>query len=421
MLLDNFLSKFVQTTDYPTLDAMYYLMNKLGNPEKHLKFVHVAGTNGKGSICEMLNQILINSNYKVGKFISPHLFVSNESIAINNIDISDDEFEKYLTLFEKLSQDYLKETSREVTRFEILTSLAILYFADNNCDIVILEVGLGGMYDCTNIVHSLISVFGSISFDHTAILGNTLEEIAIQKAGIIKENSNTVLFSQAALPVIEKTCKEKNSKLYVLNNDELSNYSFDSKYQYFDFKNYKDLKINLKGKKQLENTAVAITCIEVLNRNGFSIPKDAIYSGLSSIVHPARFEIIKENPLIIFDGAHNENAMDNFVNTVKDLYPDKTKTFVVSIITTKDYKADLKLLLENFENCKFIVTNGTIEGKFFEAQTLYDFAKSLNTSNSLKMMDFEDCINDLSNLNSNVNFVIGSFYVYDKFMKIIKK
>lgn len=417
MNLDNFLSNYIQTTDYPTLDAMIYLMKKLDNPEKKLKFVHIAGTNGKGSICEMVNQILINSNYKVGKFISPHLFESNESISINNINITDSEFENYKSLFEKISQDYFKDTKREVTRFEILTSLAILYFAENNCDIVVFEVGLGGMYDCTNIVDSLISAFGSIALDHTAILGNTIEEVATQKAGIIKENSNTVIFDQPALPVIKKTCLEKKADLAVLKDSDLSNYSFDKNYQYFDFKDYKNLKINLKGKKQLENVAVAITCIEILNKNGFSIPKDSIYSALSNISHPARFEIIKETPLIIFDGAHNENAMENFVQTVQNLYPNISKTFMISLLTTKNYKADLKLLLENFENCNFIFTNGTIKDKFWNNKTLYDFAKELNTSNNLKMLEFEKGI---KLLNSDVNFIVGSFYVYDKTKELLK-
>ena len=416
MLLDNFLSKFVQTTDYPTLDAMKFLMEKLDNPEKKIKFIHVAGTNGKGSICEMLNQILINSNYKVGKFISPHLLVSNESISINNINISDSKFEEYKEIFDTLSNNYFKETNRHVTRFEILTSLAIKYFADNKCDIVVLEVGLGGMYDCTNIVNSLISVFGSIALDHTSILGNTIEEIATQKAGIIKENSNTVIFEQPALPIIEKTCQEKNSKLHILSEKDLSNYHFDKNYQYFDFKNYKNIKINLKGKKQLENASVAITCIEILNKNGFNIPLKAIYSGLSSITHPARFEILKENPLIIFDGAHNENAMDNFVKTVHTLYPHENKTFMVSIITTKDYKSDLKLLLNNFKNCTFIFTNGTIKDKFWNSKILYDYAKSLSTINNLEILDFETGI---KNLNSEVNFIVGSFYTYEKTKELL--
>ena len=271
------------------------------------------------------------------------------------------------------------------------------------------------MYDCTNIVNSLISAFGSIALDHTAILGNTIKEVAIQKAGIIKENSNTVIFNQPALSIIEKTCLEKNAKLTVLYNNNLSNYKFDEKYQYFDFKKYENLKINLKGKKQLENAAVAITCIEILNSNGFSISKVSIYEGLSNISHPARFEMIKENPLIIFDGAHNENAMKNFVQTVQYLYPNYSKTFMVSIITTKNYKADLKILLENFEGCNFIFTNGTIKDKFWNNKLLYDFAKELNTSNNLKTLEFAE---GFKLLNSEVNFIVGSFYVYNKIKKM---
>ncbi len=417
MSLGDFLSKFIQTTDYPTLDAMQYLMKNLGSPEKKLKFVHIAGTNGKGSICEMLNKVLMLSNYKVGKFISPHLFVSNESICINNIQITDTEFLKYKDTFEKLSQNYFEETGRKVTRFEILTSLAILYFSQNNCDIVILETGLGGLYDCTNIVDSLISVFGSISLDHTAILGNTIEEIATQKAGIIKSNSNTVIFEQPALPIIEKTCKEKNSNLNIIKNTEISNYSFDRDYQYFDYLDYKKLVINLKGKKQIENASIVVKCIEILNNNGFDISKNNLYEGIKNITHPARFEKIHANPTIIFDGAHNENAMINFVETVKNLYKTESKSFLVSIITTKNYKTILNILLQTFENSTFIFTNGTDDNKFFKGQLLYDYAKSLNSSNKLELEAFE---NGLLKMNSEINFVIGSFYSYEKAKKLLK-
>lgn len=416
MILDEFLSQFVQTTDYPTLDAMHYLMNKLNSPQKNLKFVHVAGTNGKGSICEMLNKTLILSNYKVGKFISPHLFVSNESICINDIQITDEEFLEYRDIFQELSEKYFEETDRKVTRFEILTSLAILYFAKNNCDIVVLEVGLGGLYDCTNIVHSLISVFGSIGFDHTAILGNTIEEIATQKAGIIKENSNTVIFEQKALGVIEKTCKEKNSNLNVIRNNDISNYHFDSNYQYFDYLNYKNIAVNLKGKKQIENASVAIKCFEILNKNGFNISSDTIYTAFKNLVRPACFEEISSNPKIIFDGAHNENAMPNFVETVKSLYNNKSKTFLVSIITTKDYKAVLKILLGAFKNSTFIFTDGTDENKFFKGQVLYDYAKTLNTSNTLEIETFE---NGFKKLNYEINFIVGSFYTYEKTKELL--
>lgn len=403
MLLDNFLSQFVQTTDFPTLDAMEYLMKHLGSPEKALKFIHIAGTNGKGSICEMLNNILMLSNYKVGKFMSPHLVVSNESICINNVQITDNEFLEYKERFEKLAQDYFNETKRSLTRFEILTALGILYFKEHNCDIVLLEVGLGGMYDCTNIVNSLISVFGSIGFDHTAILGNTLEEIASQKAGIIKDNSNTVIFEQPAIPVIKEVCDNKKSKLHIIENKEITNYSFDSSYQYFDYLDFKNLCINLKGKKQIENACIAIECSNILEENGFKIKKETIYEALKTVTHSARFEELSKTPRIIFDGAHNENAIHNFIETVNALFPKENKTFLVSIITTKDYKTILNLLLNGFDNCTFIFTDGTDDTKFFKAQILYDYAKTLNTSNILEISDFKSGIQKLQ---SKINFIV---------------
>ena len=224
--LDKYLNNFKLSTDFPSLDGTLYLLNTLDNPHQKLKFVHVAGTNGKGSITEMLNKVLINSGYKVGKFISPHLKLANESICINNIPIENDIVPYYVNLFTKTEKQFIKEYNRGFTRFEITTALAIDYFYKQNCDIVILEVGLGGLYDCTNVVHPIVSAFGSISFDHMQVLGNTLEEIAYQKAGIIKENSNSVIFNQEACNVIKKVATEKNNHLRIINHDEISNYSF---------------------------------------------------------------------------------------------------------------------------------------------------------------------------------------------------
>lgn len=406
MILDDFLSNFVQTTDYPTLDAMYFIMNKLNNPQKNLKFIHIAGTNGKGSICEMLNKILILSGYRVGKFISPHLFESNESISVNNTNITDFEFEKYINIFQEISKKYCLETNRKITRFEILTSLAILYFYEQKCDIVVLEVGLGGLYDCTNIVNSIISIFGSISFDHTAILGNTLEEIAIQKAGIIKENSNTIIFEQPAVNIIKKVCLEKNSNLILISNSDINNYYFNKDYQYFDFDNYKQIAINLKGKKQIENACIAIKCCEILEQYNFKFSKSNILEALKTVKHMARFEIINQKPLIIFDGGHNENALQNFSDTVCNLYNNETKCFLISMITTKDYEKNLSILLNRFENCHFIFATGPDKIKFIDGKILYEYAKSLNTKNFL---EYDSLENGIKKLNYDANFIVRKF------------
>ncbi len=419
MNLDEFLLQFKQTTDYPTLDGMKYIMKKLNNPEKHIKFIHVAGTNGKGSICEMLNAIFINSNMVTGKFISPHLIHSNESICINNIQITNSEFNSYLPIFQKIINDYKLESNREFTRFEILTSIAILHFFNKKCNIAILEVGLGGLYDCTNIITPLISVFGSISFDHTNILGSTVKEIATQKAGIIKENSNSVIFEQEALDVIKQTCISKNNTLFINTSKDITNYSIDKNYQYFTYKNNYNLCINLKGKKQLENASNVITCIETLNQKyNFNISKNIIESSLKSIFHPARFEKISNNPIIIFDGAHNMNAIENFLDTIKNSYPDNKKTFVISIITTKDYKEILNLIIKEFPNSNFIFTNGNNIDKFWNPEILYNEAsKILKSNKNISISSLNDALLNLSS--DNINFVVGSFYSYKSVKEIL--
>lgn len=427
--LDDYLKDFVQTTDFPSLDAMEYIMKKLGNPQKDLKFIHVAGTNGKGSICEMLSQTLTNAGYKTGKFISPHLLVSNESICIDNAMITDEKIQNYIPIFNDIVENFEKEYSRKATRFEILTSMAILYYKENNCDICILETGLGGLYDCTNIVDSIISVFGSISFDHVSILGNSLSEIAVQKAGIIKPNSDTVIFNQDdnVVNVMKRTCIAKNSTLHLLENDDVSNYSVNGTNQIFDFKDYKNIEINLIGLKQLENTSVVLECFEILkNKYGFNISDDSIRSSLKNIKHPARFEQLSKTPNIIFDGAHNENAMKNLVNSINTYYSNtKKKCFIFSVLTTKKYKdvlQELKQLIDKYD-CNLILTSGIPnETPYVSKEELFKTALELGFSSSkIQMQDFNEAImNSLNNYSNCDIFVIGSFYVYNDVLKIIE-
>ena len=425
--LDDYLKDFVQTTDFPSLDAMEYIMNKLGNPEKDLKFIHIAGTNGKGSICEMLSQTLTNAGYITGKFISPHLLVSNESICIDNVMISNEKVQAYIPIFNKIIADFEKEKSRKVTRFEILTSMAILYYKENNCDICVLETGLGGLYDCTNIVNSIISVFGSISFDHVSILGNSLSEIAVQKAGIIKQNSDTVIFNQNndVINIMRKTCIDKNSTLHLLNNSDISNYSVNGTNQIFNFKNYESIEINLIGLKQIENASVVLECFEILkNKYGFTIPEEIIKSSLKSIQHPARFEQLSKSPNIIFDGAHNENAMRNLVNSINTYYSNnKKKCFIFSILTTKKYKAvleELKPIIDKYD-CNLIFTSGIPnETPYVPKEELLKTALDLRfDSSKLKVQDFYASINSLNNYQDCDVFIIGSFYVYNDVVRLL--
>lgn len=418
--LDTYLDSFKQTTDFPSLDGTLYLLNSLDNPHKNLKFIHVAGTNGKGSIVEMLNNILINSNLKVGKFISPHLIRANESICINNTQIDNSSLPFYINKFTEVEKEFIKKYNRTFTRFEIITALAIDYFYKNNTDIVILEVGLGGLFDCTNVITPIVSVFGSISFDHTQILGNSLKEIAIQKGGIIKENSKSVIFNQEATKYIQKIADKKNNTLKVIYENEISNYSFDKDYQYFEYENIK-YKINLKGKKQIENATTVLNVIKILRENNFNIEKDTILNSLSNIIHPGRFETINKSPLVIFDGAHNDNALSNFMEATNSLYKDIDKTFIVSIIKTKDYPKMINALFNNYPNSTFIFTSGNNEKKFFSKETLYTYANDVKNKLDLNVILRKDEIINIKNhLSNNVNFIIGSFYVYNTVINLFK-
>lgn len=418
--LDTYLDSFKQTTDFPSLDGTLYLLNSLDNPHKKLKFIHVAGTNGKGSIVEMLNNILINSNLKVGKFISPHLIRANESICINNTQIDNSSLPFYINKFTEVEKEFIKKYNRTFTRFEIITALAIDYFYKNNTDIVILEVGLGGLFDCTNVITPIVSVFGSISFDHTQILGNSLKEIAIQKGGIIKENSKSVIFNQEATKYIQKIADEKNNTLKVIYENEISNYSFDKDYQYFEYENIK-YKINLKGKKQIENATTVLNVIKILKENNFNITNDTILNSLSNIIHPGRFETINKSPLVIFDGAHNDNALSNFMEAVNSLYKDIDKTFIVSIIKTKDYQKMINTLFNNYPNSTFIFTSGNNEKKFFSKETLYTYAYDVKNKLNLNViLKKDEIINIKNHISNNVNFIIGSFYVYNTVINLFK-
>ena len=346
MDVEKYLSKFYKTTENPTLKAMEFFMEKFNHPEKRLKFIHIAGTNGKGSTAEMLTNILIKAGYKVGKFMSPHLVKSTERMSVQNNDITYEEMESLIKRIEPEIEEYQKMNNTKVTLFELETTMAMIYFAENNCDLVVLETGLGGLYDCTNIVNPLISVITSIGYDHMKVLGNTLVEIAEQKAGIIKENSETVFALSEENDVNEKikqTCLKKHNKLHTVKKEDIKNYEYNQEYQKFDYKEYKKITVNLKGEKQIINASICIECIQILRDKSYEISEEALRSGLNTVIHKGRFEIIHQKPLMIFDGAHNKPAIENFVNTVNMYYKNNSKVYIISILNSKDYDMILKI------------------------------------------------------------------------------
>lgn len=422
MNIDEYLNTFSKFTKDPNLDAMKYLMEKFDNPQKKLKIVHVAGTNGKGSICEMLASVLENTEYKVGKFISPHLIRFNDGIYINNKEITDEEVEEILIPLSKEITNYNKTHKVPVKWFEAITSLSLIYFAKNNCDIAILETGLGGTTDCTNIVDSMVSIIGNIGYDHVDILGSTIEEIATHKAGIIKENSDTVFVKQEECvnSIIENTCREKNATLHLVNSDEIQNYSYTLELQKFDYKEYKNVEINLKGKAQINNAAEVLECIDILKNKGYKISKEAIYNGLKTVVHKARLETLSQNPVIIFDGGHNENAINNLRQNVEQYFSHSKKVYIISLLKTKDYKTIIKNICKEKDSI-FIFTSGNDKKRYVSKEKLYKEAKKYLNDINMYKYELKDAINICKKAYSDrVILIVGSFYVYKTVCEVLK-
>lgn len=420
MDVEKYLQGFFAGTKNPSLDAMRFFMDKLNHPEKELKFIHIAGTNGKGAVTEMISNILLNSGYKLGKFISPHLIRYNERIQINNKEITNKEMEEIIIKLDPLVKEYNSKGKGNVTLFELETTMAILYFANKNCDIVVLEVGLGGLYDCTNIVYPIVSIITSIGYDHMKFLGNTLEEIAFQKAGIIKQYSKTIFMSQSESVdnVIIERCKEENNKLFLVNKEEIKNYSYTEKYQKFDYKEFKNIEINLKGISQIYNACIALETVNVLKEK-YNIKEEIIRKSLKNVIHRGRFEKINNNPTVIYEGAHNEPAINNFINSVDMYYKNNKKVYIISILKSKDYKTILKLLVKNDENI-YIFTCGNDKERYTDAEILKDEAQKSGAKN-LFTMELEEAIKmSLEKYIDYIIFAVGSFYVYGDVIKTIK-
>ena len=413
--IDEYLDKFDKFTKDPTLDAMKYILSRFDNPERKLKIIHVAGTNGKGSVCEMLASIFSNTKYKVGKFISPHLIKFNDGIYINNIQISNKEVEEIIIPLSKVVDDYNKTHEIPVKWFEVITSLVLIYFAKNECDFAILETGLGGETDCTNIVDSMISIITNIGYDHVDILGNTIESITKHKAGIIKKNSNTIFVKQEqeVNSIIKEKCKNKNTKLHLLDAlEDVKNYKWSEKLQQFDFKQYKDIRINLKGKKQVNNAIEVLECLSILKEKGYEIPIKAIELGLENVIHRARLETLSSDPLIVFDGGHNENAINNLMDSINLYYKDRKRIYIVSILKTKDYRTIVENICRDKDSI-FIFTSGNDKNKYVSKEELYNVSKQYIDEKNIYQEELVEAIEFARSKHSDrAIFIVGSFYVY---------
>ncbi|MGN1134483.1 MAG: bifunctional folylpolyglutamate synthase/dihydrofolate synthase, partial [Oscillospiraceae bacterium] len=304
--INSFSKKGGKVTDLSRIEK---LMNAIGNPQDSLEFIHIAGTNGKGSMAQMFSEILTDAGYKVGLFTSPYIIEYNDRIRINNQNISNEDLKR---ISDRIDPIVMKaDCCKDFSQFEITQAIAMTYFAEQKCDIVVLEAGVGGLLDSTNIIKKpLVSVIGSIAFDHTAILGDTIEEIAFQKAGIIKPGCPCVLSPgnpMEAVNVVRQQAIENHSQLVIPNLMLCRAYKWDISGCEFSYKG-QSYSLAMGGLHQISN---AITVIEAIKypAEKLKISTQNVINGLKKAVLPARIEIIKSKPLTILDGGHNPDGM----------------------------------------------------------------------------------------------------------------
>lgn len=320
----------------PGLDRIKELCEMLGDPQKELKFVHVAGTNGKGSFCAMLDSILRAAGYKTGLFVSPYVREFNERITYNGAPISN----KALAEVTSYVRPFADSMTEKPTEFELITAIGFEYFRRVGCDVVILETGMGGRLDSTNIIDApLLSVITGISIDHTAFLGDTVEKIAYEKAGIIKK-STPALFggeNDSALAVIAAYAELMNAPLHVTDREKIQNVRYSLDGTAFDFGERRDLSLALLGSYQPLNAANVLTAVDILRNRGLDISEDAIRSGLASAVWHARFELISKEPIIIYDGAHNPEGIGAAVSSIAEYFPNRKVNVLSGVMKDKDH------------------------------------------------------------------------------------
>ena len=316
------------------LDRMAELLRRLGNPEKQLKFVHVAGTNGKGSTAALLDACLRQAGYRVGLYTSPHLVRYNERFQVNGQPISDTALAE-ATEQVKTAADTMEDAP---TQFELLTCVAFCCFLSAGCDIVVLEVGLGGRLDATNSIPvPEAAVITRIGLEHTEILGDTIEKIAAEKGGIIKAGGTVVLgdSSEAVVGVTQEICQERGAALIPARSAVPLSKSLEG--QRFSWGPYPEICLSLLGEHQLQNAATALTVLEVLRTKGWQIPDEAILKGMRTAVWPGRFECVSRHPVIIIDGGHNQQCAEAIAVSLRSYFPGKKCSFLMGVLADKDF------------------------------------------------------------------------------------
>lgn len=338
------------------LTAIRELCARLGNPQDQLKFVHIAGTNGKGSILAYVSTILQKAGYKVGRYISPAVIDYRERFQVDGRMITQSGLCKYMEPVREAAEAMAAEGLPHPTAFEVETALAFLYFLDKRCEIVVLETGLGGETDATNIVGTtLAAVFASVSRDHMGILGEDLAQIAAVKAGIIKDKCCVISVKQP--PEVSKVLRQAamfhKARMVTADAGRARNVRYGVAKQYFTYDKYKNLAITMAGQFQIENAIAAVEAIHALGRQGYPVQEEQLRQGLLETKWRGRFEVVGRKPLFIADGAHNEDAARRLAESIRFYFTNRRIIYIMGMLKDKEYD---KVILDTYSLAEHIIT-----------------------------------------------------------------
>lgn len=412
------------------MERMNVILEKLGNPHKDLKAIHVAGTNGKGSVCKYLEEGLAACGYNVGLYTSPFIERFNERIRLGGAEISDEDLDIYTNIVISAAEEMVKEGHDSPTEFEVVTAIAFLYFKEKSADIIILEVGLGGKGDSTNVMERpMACAITSISYDHMDRLGNTLGEIAADKAGIIKPGVPVVsnVPEREAAEVIARTAYEKGSRLYDVSGLDFSTFDETPFSQKFSMElygtDYSDVEISMVGRHQGENLKTALAIIEILRKEGkIKVERSRLYQGLKKAAQPGRFEVISGDesnpPMVIIDGAHNEAGAKALENTVRKYFPGKRILLITGMLADKQVDEILNHFVKITDD---IIATEPDNPRKLPAADLGEKLRGMGIT-PLEISDSISCVKAAWSIWKDYDVVIfaGSLYLIGNIRRIIK-
>lgn len=406
------------------LDSISKLLELLGNPHLDLKYIHIAGTNGKGSTASYISSILREAGYKVGLFTSPYLERFNERISINGQDIPDERLAEITERVKNSIEIMLKEGYEHPTTFEIVTTISFVYFKEENVDFVVLEVGLGGRLDSTNVIKdSLISVITTIDFDHMDVLGNTLGKIAYEKAGIIKDRGLVLTYpqKQEALDVIKEVAKNKSASLEVCPMENIEILKLDEFGSLFNYKYkgrcYDNLEIKLIGEHQVYNAVLAVTAVILLKERGIiELSEESLRKGLKNTKWPGRMEVLKRDPIFMIDGAHNMQGIKTLTENLKRF---KYNRLILGIAILKDKEVEPMVKALTTLADEVVVTEANIYRKM-DALDLEKIVKKYNNNTHVRK-DLKEAVSKAYELAEKDDLILfaGSLYLIGDIRKIV--